>query len=190
MDVARLIQERSGRSDNLAAQAGSIESIAREIISSLRSGGTIFACGNGGSATQATHFAAELVGRYKLDRRAVPCYSLSDNMATVTAVANDYSYEDIFARQIDGLAHGGDCLLALSTSGNSPNVVKACEKARALGVKVFVLTGNSGGAISSHADIEIRVPDNDTARIQEVHLIVIHIVCQLVEAEIFASDND
>jgi len=173
--------------EKLQGLANGVGDIAIGVAECLSSGGTVFACGNGGSATQATHFAAELVGRFKLDRGALRAFSLSDNPAAVTALANDYTYDDVFARQIDGLARDGDCLFALSTSGNSPNVVRACLSARDRGLKVFGLTGASGGEMAEACDVTLRVSFEDTARVQEVHLMIIHVVCELVESAIFGG---
>ena len=185
--VRALIGTRNETPQKLAGLADSVHSIAVGVADCLAAGGTVFACGNGGSATQATHFSAELVGRFKRDRTALRAFSLSDNPAAITALANDYDYNEIFAHQIQGLGSSGDCLLALSTSGNSQNVVRACRSARELGMRVFALTGSGGGEIGSGCDVAVRVPFDDTARVQEVHLMVIHLVCELVEEKLFGS---
>jgi len=149
---------------------------------SLRAGGTVWTCGNGGSAAEAQHFAAELVGRYKRERNALRAVCLCDNIATVTSVSNDYEFADVFARQLRGMARRGDVLLAFTTSGNSENVLRASAAARENGVTVVALTGQSGGRIAGACDIAIRVPDNDTPLIQEAHLAVVHVLCDLIEA--------
>ncbi|MFH1755307.1 MAG: SIS domain-containing protein [Candidatus Latescibacterota bacterium] len=165
--------------------------IAKGLVHSLRNGGTVYVCGNGGSATQATHFAAELIGRYnKTDKPALPVFTLADNNAVVTAVSNDYSFADVFSRQIEGLGRSGDCLVALSTSGNSENVVRACGAAKAKGMKVFSLTGLGGGRMAPLSDSILMFPDADTPRIQEAHLIVLHNICYLIESELFAPSRD
>jgi phosphoheptose isomerase len=154
----------------------------------LMAGGTVYACGNGGSATQATHFAAELVGRFnKRDKKAMPVFALADNTAVTTAISNDYGFEDVFAHQLDGLGRKGDCLLALSTSGNSENIIRACRAAKKNGLRVFAFTGRGGGKIASLCDDILMVPDLDTPRIQEAHLISLHTVCWLIERKLFAS---
>ena len=186
-DIKRELQERSQLFAGLDDIAGDIATIAQRMTECLRAGGTVYACGNGGSATQAQHFAAELVGRFKKDRRALRAFALNDNPAVMTSLANDYDYNDIFAHQLAGIARSGDFLLALSTSGTSENVVRACKAAREAGAFVAGLTGRSGGAVADHSDATARVPDDDTARIQEVHITIIHLVCQHVEAALFAD---
>ncbi len=166
-----------------------LASIAGAMVDCLRGGGRVFACGNGGSATQAQHFAGELVGRFQVDRPALPVFCLSDNSAALTSIANDYEFAEVFSRQIEGLARRGDCLFVLSTSGNSENVVRACRTARSKGLKVFGLTGESGGPVASACDVCVRIPDGDTARIQELHLVLIHLICGMVEDTVFSSDS-
>jgi D-sedoheptulose 7-phosphate isomerase len=165
--------------------------IAKALESCLRRGGSVYVCGNGGSATQATHFAAELIGRYnKTDKPALPVFTLADNNAVVTAVSNDYSFADVFARQIEGLGRSGDCLVALSTSGNSDNIVRACRTAREKGMKVFALTGLGGGLVAPLCDIILAFPDTETPRIQEAHLVALHNICYLIERALFSQAKD
>lgn len=152
----------------------------------LRNGGTVFACGNGGSASQAEHFVAELVGRFKMNRKPLRAFALSTNSSIMTAVSNDYGFAAAFARQLEAAAKPGDALVAVSTSGDSENVVRACKLGKRLGLTVYGLTGRRGGLVSTESDLTLRVPDNDTARIQEIHLIGLHIVCRLVEESLFA----
>ncbi len=162
--------------------------ISNELVKSLGNGGSVYTCGNGGSATQATHFAAELVGRYnKMDKRALPVFSLADNNAVVTAVSNDYSFSELFARQLDGLGKRGDCLFALSTSGDSENIVRACRVAKEKGMKVFALTGRGGGRVAPLCDVALMFPDTETPRIQEAHLIALHTICHLIEQKLFSD---
>lgn len=168
----------------LAGQGSIIEDIARAFIKSLRGGGKILLCGNGGSAADAQHVAAELVGQFKLKRRAWPAIALAANSSIVTAVGNDYGFEYIFARQVEALAKKGDIVAGLSTSGNSPNILKAVEKARELGCVTIGATGKTGGALPSAVDLCFRAPSDDTARIQETHILMWHIVCELVELEL------
>jgi len=158
-----------------------IQQAAAMMAESMASGGKIIWFGNGGSATQSQHMAGEFVGRFQEERRSLPSISLTENMASVTAIANDYSFEDLFVRQLEGLGREGDVAVGLSTSGNSPNVVRALEKAESLKIRTIGLTGRSGGAMAEMAQICIRVPSTVTARIQEVHLTIGHILCALVE---------
>jgi len=181
-DVDILIAERADAHDLLAGVRDSLQDAAQAVAQCLRAGATVYACGNGGSATQAAHFAGELVGRFKNERRALPAFCLSDNPAIITAVANDYDYESVFSRQLDGLVRPGDCLLALTTSGNSENVVRACATARARGARVVALTGRGGGKAGENADVRVAVDSTETDRIQETHLMIIHLLCEFAEA--------
>lgn len=167
-------------------QAGGDDIVrAAELVGdTLRAGRTVFSCGNGGSAADAQHFAAELVGRFVRERQAFPAVALTTDTSTLTAVANDYSYEQVFARQVEAHGRPGDLLIALSTSGNSPNVLAAARSARARGMKTIALTGKDGGALGRAADLHVNVPSSSTARVQEVHCTVLHIVCELVESEL------
>jgi D-sedoheptulose 7-phosphate isomerase len=189
-DVLVLARARAESAARLEGVAAEVTEVAAGVADCLRAGGTVYACGNGGSATQAAHFAGELVGRFKRDRRALPAVALSDNVAVMTALANDYGYDDVFARQIRGVGRSGDCLLALSTSGTSANVVRACTAAREAGVRVYGLTGAAGGEVAAASDVAVRVGFDDTALVQEVHLMVIHLVCELVEKDLFDGDDD
>lgn len=144
-------------------------------------GRKILVCGNGGSAAESQHFAAELTGRFRRERRALPAIALSVDTSALTAIGNDYGFEQVFARQVDALGQAGDVLLAISTSGNSPNVVRAAESARAKGLQVVALTGASGGRVGELADVTLAVPDPVTAHVQEVHLTVLHALCDEVE---------
>ncbi|MCZ6766674.1 MAG: SIS domain-containing protein [bacterium] len=158
-----------------------VREIAGELSKCLASGGAVFVCGNGGSASQAEHLAGELVGRFKKERDSLRVFALTADSAVVTALANDYGYDEVFSRQLNGMARRGDCLLALSTSGESKNIVKACETAKKKGARVFALTGQGGGTVGAVSEACLAVPDSDTARIQEIHLLAIHLICQLVE---------
>ena len=161
--------------------------VAKEITSSLKTGGRVYFCGNGGSAADAQHLAAEFSGRFYTDRRALPAEALHTNTSYLTAVANDYSYDVVYARLIEGIANKGDILVGLSTSGNSANIVRAFEVAREKGVVTIGFTGISGGAMKSLSDYLFNVPSSDTPRIQESHILIGHIVCQMVEENYFAS---
>lgn len=166
---------------------GTVTAIAAALARCLKNGGTVFACGNGGSASQAEHFAAELVGRFKIDRKALPAFALSTNTSILTAVSNDYGFSSVFSRQLEGAAKEGDALVAISTSGDSENVVRACKAGKQIGMGVFTFTGKRGGLVTADSDVVLRVPDTDTARIQEIHLIGLHLVCRMVEESIFSS---
>ena len=167
-----------------AQRAPQIAAAGQRIVQCLAQGGKLLACGNGGSASDAQHFAAEIVGRFERERPALPALALNTDSSILTAVANDYGYDDVFARQVQGLGRTGDVLLAISTSGNSTNVFNAIKTAQANGLACIALTGRDGGRIASAltpTDIEIRIPNDNTARIQEVHILVIHCLCDLVE---------
>lgn len=163
------------------------ESVAQAVVAMvdcLRSGGKVMACGNGGSAADAQHFAAELIGRFERERQELAAIALTTDTSILTAVGNDYSYDEVFSKQVRGLGKKGDILLGISTSGNSKNVVKAIEAAKKIGLNVIALTGNGGGKISSlldATDIHLCVPSNRTARIQETHLVLLHGLCDGVD---------
>ena len=161
--------------------AGTIAAIADNYITALRAGGTLFFAGNGGSAADAQHIAAEYVVRYGHNRRPLPAVALTTDTSLLTACANDLGYDEIFARQVDALARSGDVLVLHSTSGESPNTLRAAQAAKVKGVKVVALLGKGGGALSSLADCALIVPSDETSHIQELHLAVEHIVCAMVE---------
>jgi len=163
-----------------------VAQVAEMIVAAFRKGNRVYFCGNGGSAADAQHLAAEFSGRYYKDRKALPSEALHCNTSYLTAVANDYSYEVVYARLIEGIGNQGDVLVGLSTSGNSGNIVKAFEAAKAKGITTVGFTGLSGGAMKALSDYLINVPSTDTPRIQEVHILLGHIVCQLVEEKYFA----
>ena len=158
-----------------------IAQAAELLTEAIRAGHKIIWFGNGGSATQGQHMAAEFVGRFRQERRSLPSISLTENMASVTAIGNDYAFDQIFSRQLEGLAQPGDVAVGLSTSGNSPNVVKGLQTAKALGIRTVGLTGGTGGQMAALCDVCCCVPSTVTARIQEVHLAIGHILCGLVE---------
>lgn len=155
------------------------------IVNAFRDGKRVYFCGNGGSAADAQHLAAEFSGRFYNDRKALPAEALHCNTSYLTAVANDYSFDDIYSRLIDGIGAEGDVLVGLSTSGNSANIVKACETARKKGMITVGFTGDSGGKMRSVCDHLLNIPSTDTPRIQESHIMVGHIICELVEAKYF-----
>lgn len=161
------------------------------MFSALSNGNKILACGNGGSAADAQHFAAELVGRFERERFPLPAISLATDTSILTAVANDYSYREIFSKQVQAYGQAGDILLAISTSGNSANVMAAIEAALEREMRIIALTGKGGGAIGkmlTDADVHICVPADRTARIQEVHLVTIHALCDGIDVALFGGD--
>lgn len=159
-----------------------LEQVAGELHDCFARGNKLLACGNGGSASDAEHLVAELVGRFKDDRQALPALALSaGGTATLTAVANDYGYDTVFARQVEALARPGDLLFAISTSGNSPNVIAAITAARARDCRIVGFTGQSGGRLASLCDVLIAAPSGTTARIQEVHGVCIHAICESLD---------
>lgn len=164
-----------------------IEHICKGCVECLRKGNKILVCGNGGSAADSQHFAAELVGRFKKERRGIPCIALTTDTSIITAISNDYSFKNIFARQVEALGEAGDILIAISTSGNSENVVKAIGKAKELGIKTFGLVGKDGGAIAKLADFSITIPSFSTSRIQECHILILHILAEIIEEDFFRT---
>ena len=173
-----------------AALAPEIVKAAHLMAQSLLNDGKLLSCGNGGSAADAQHFSGELLGRFERERPGLPAIALTTDSSTITAIANDYQYADIFAKQVSALGQSGDVLLAFSTSGNSENVLRAIAAAHSRGLKVVALTGRDGGAIArslNPEDIEVRVPADRTCRIQEVHLLVIHCLCDLIDDAILGQ---
>ena len=166
-----------------------IEKVVEVITQSLQNNGRIYFCGNGGSAADAQHLAAEFSGRFYTDRKALPAEALHCNTSYLTAVANDYSFDVIYARLIDGIGVKGDVLVGLSTSGNSGNIVKAFEVAKEKGIITVGFTGLSGGTMKSLSDHLINIPSTYTPRIQESHILVGHIICQLVEEKYFSNNG-
>jgi len=162
---------------------GNIESIAYLLGQTLISGGTIFWCGNGGSAADSQHMAAELVGRFKKNRRALRSLALTTDTSILTCVANDYDYESIFSRQVEAMGRQGDVLIGISTSGNSVNVIRAFEVAKSAGIKTVALLGKDGGKCKVMADNALIIPSQNTARIQEAHILIGHVLCELIEKE-------
>jgi D-sedoheptulose 7-phosphate isomerase len=154
-------------------------------VNSLKLGGKIWFAGNGGSAADAQHLAAELSGRFYLDRKSLPAEALHVNTSFMTAVANDYGFDKVYARMLQGCAHRGDVLVAISTSGNSANILEAVDMAQSLGVHVMAMTGEKGGKLRDRCDILLNVPSNDTPRIQESHIMIGHIICEHIEKDIF-----
>ena len=162
------------------------------MVNCLLNNGKILSCGNGGSAGDAQHFSAELLNRFEKERPGLPAVALTTDSSTITAIANDYSYEEIFSKQVSALGQSGDVLLAISTSGNSANVAAAMKAAQEREMLLAVLSGNDGGEMAGllrEQDIEIRVPSSRTARIQEVHLVIIHCLCDFIDTQLFGGDE-
>jgi len=165
---------------------GTVQKIVNEVVAALKKGNRIYFCGNGGSAADAQHLAAEFSGRFYTDRDALPAEALHCNTSYLTAVANDYSYDVVYARLVKGIGQKGDVLVGLSTSGNSSNIVKAFEVAKEKGILTIGFTGEGGGKMKSLSDFLLDIPSKNTPRIQESHIMLGHIICQLVEERYFA----
>ena len=163
-----------------------IEDITNTILNALKSNNKLLLCGNGGSAADAQHIAAELSGRFEIDRKPLNAEALHVNSSFVTAVANDYGYEEVYSRMVEAIGKNGDILLALSTSGNSKNVIRAIEKANSLGLITIGFSGNDGGAMQNICKYNLIIPSDNTARIQEAHILVGHIICKLIEQKMFS----
>ena len=194
--IARITQHFN---DSIQAKQQSLEVLAPAIAAAaalislaLDQGGKILSCGNGGSAGDAQHFSSEMLNRFEMERPGLPAVALTTDTSTLTSIANDYDYNQVFSKQVLALGNAGDVLLAISTSGNSGNVVSAVEAAHTRGMGVVALSGRDGGKIAgllSDADAEIRVPVNSTARIQEVHLLTIHCLCDLIDLHIASQEK-
>jgi D-sedoheptulose 7-phosphate isomerase len=180
--VERALGQGRQALEELSGLVDQIEAAGRLVEEVLAAGNKVLICGNGGSAAQAQHFAGELVGRFCRERRGLPAIALTTDTSILTAVANDYAFERVFARQVEALAGPGDLLWALSTSGESANVLRALEAGRAAGCRSLCLGGRDGGAMVALADCCLAAPADDTARIQELHLLLGHLICELVEA--------
>lgn len=165
----------------LALQAETIQQIADVCIRAIKSGGKVMFCGNGGSAADSQHLAAEFIGRYKMERAALPAIALTVDTSILTAIGNDYGYDTVFRRQVEGLGRAGDVLIGLSTSGNSRNVLQAFEQAAAMGITTVAFTGKLGGQMKQQADICLNVPAEVTNHIQELHITAGHLICELAE---------
>lgn len=187
--IASLIEASIDVKKEILADAGfqqKIEQVIEVITTAFRQGKKVLFCGNGGSAADAQHLAAEFSGRFYKDRKALPSEALHCNSSYLTAVANDYSYDVIYARLVEGTCNEGDVLVGLSTSGNSKNILNAFAAAKALGTITVGFTGASGGKMKDECDYLLNVPSSDTPRIQESHILIGHIICELVEAKIFS----
>lgn len=195
----RLDRIKQNFAASIAVKQQSADTLADNIVAatdlvtrSLENGGKVLSCGNGGSAGDAQHFSSEMLNRFEAERRGLAAIALTTDSSTLTSIANDYSYEHIFSRQVQALGMEGDVLLAISTSGNSANVLRAVETAHEHNMRVIALSGCDGGKLAGlleGPDIEIRAPSESTARIQEVHLLVIHCLCDLIDQHIVSQEN-
>lgn len=182
----KFIDELRAHADVVAkmdALSGSVEKAAKIIVECLKSGGRVLICGNGGSAGDSQHFAAELTGRYKSERTPLAGIALTTDTSALTAIGNDYGYDEVFARQTIALGRAGDVLIGISTSGNSKNVIKAAREAQKIGMQTIGFSGKGGGAMSDEFGLNLVVPSSDTARIQEMHILIIHSICGVVDSE-------
>jgi D-sedoheptulose 7-phosphate isomerase len=169
----------------LATMTKDIKTVSNLIADSFKNGGKLILFGNGGSAADAQHIAAEMIGRFKLERQALAAIALTTNTSILTSIANDYGYEEIFSRQMEGLGTDNDIAIGISTSGNARNVITGVLEAKKMGIKTVALTGSGGGELATIADISLIVPSDATPRIQEAHILIGHIVCELVEEKLF-----
>ncbi len=188
--IATLVQDSIEAKQKLLAddQLQAVEAIAQRIIAAYRAGKKVLIMGNGGSAADAQHFAAELVCRFEKNRAALAALALTTDTSVLTAIGNDFGYNDTFSRQVEALAASGDIVIGISTSGNSPNVIKAFERARQQGAVTVGFTGTPGGTLRQYTDLCFNAPSPVTGRIQECHSLVIHILCALVEETLFAKN--
>lgn len=183
--IARRLEESASLKKAIARDMlAGIESMANLISAAYEAGGKVILCGNGGSAADAQHIAGELVGQFMIKRRALPAIALTTNTSTLTAVANDYGYDEVFSRQIEALANAGDVVVGISTSGNSPSIITAVKTARMKGAATIGLTGRTGGRLAREVDLVLAVPSESTPRIQEAHITIGHIICELVERDL------
>jgi D-sedoheptulose 7-phosphate isomerase len=192
MNIAKTIEDAIAvkqlmRSDSVLHDI--IQQAAEVCIKTFQQKGKVLLCGNGGSAADAQHIAAELSGRFYYDRDPLYAEALHVNTSYVTAVANDYAYDEIYARMVKAAGRQGDVLIGLSTSGNSANVIKAFHQARTLGVTTIALTGSKGGKLALMADVAIKIPSDNTARIQEAHILVGHVICEIIEQTLFPKND-
>lgn len=197
MDAIARIQQTFHESANTKLEAAEslapvIDAAATLLVQQLLNGHKILSCGNGGSAADAQHFSSELLNRFEMERPGLPAIALTTDSSTLTSIANDYRYEEVFGKQVRALGQPGDILLAISTSGRSPSVINAVDAAHERDMRVIALSGRDGGALAPRLngeDVEIRVPAHSTARIQEVHLLVIHCLCEQIDLQIFGQKD-
>ncbi len=181
IDVPLAIAAHREAIDYVAGLADEIRAVAAQIDAVFAAGGTVFVCGNGGSAADAQHFAAELTGRYSMDRPGYPAVALTTDTSALTSIGNDYGFEEIFSRQLQALSRPGDLLIGISTSGNSANMLRAVDYARDHGIRSVGLLGRDGGALAEVVDTALTIGVNATARIQEAHILILHLLCEAFE---------
>jgi D-sedoheptulose 7-phosphate isomerase len=184
---ASLEESACVKRDTLEAAGARIADAAELVIAAFRAGGRLYAFGNGGSASDAQHLAAELAGRFDRDRPGLPALALTANTSDLTAIGNDFGFDRVFARLVEAHGREGDVAVAITTSGDSPNVIAGVEEARARGLRTIGLLGKGGGKLADAVDVAIVIPSNSTARIQECHIAVIHVICELIDAELFSE---
>lgn len=183
--IEKIIKESiNAKEELIKTQIDTIAKIVEKIVSAVKNKKKVFVFGNGGSAADSQHIVAEFMGRFKKERRPIPAIALTTNTSTVTAISNDYGYQLTFARQVEGLGSSGDIAIGISTSGNAQNVIEALKSAKAMGLGTIALTGKDGGSIAKLADIAFMAPTDNTPRIQELHITVGHIICELVEDQL------
>ena len=184
--ILKRIIEHKETIEKLSVCKDMIKKIAETIINCYKNNGKVILFGNGGSCSDSMHLATEFVSRYYFDRKSIPAIALTDNVS-LTAIGNDYSFEDVFKKQVEGFVNEGDVVIGISTSGNSKNVIKAIEKAKELGGITVAFTGKSGGLLKNRVHICLNIPSDDTPRIQEGYMLAGHIICELVEKELFGE---
>lgn len=187
--IENAFDEIANNFTKLKQKSSVVEQIAQTWINALANGNKVIFCGNGGSAADSQHLAAELMGRYKFDRAPMPAMSLTVDTSALTAIGNDYGYDKVFSRQLKGIGNAGDVLVGISTSGNSKNILDAFSVAKEKGIKTVAFTGETGGEMLKAADICLNVPSNTTNNIQEMHIACGHLICGIVEAHFFANKN-
>ncbi|MDR1695164.1 MAG: D-sedoheptulose 7-phosphate isomerase [Endomicrobium sp.] len=187
--IKELISDSIAAKQSMLEQSDIIAAIAEKITEAYKNGRKTVICGNGGSAADALHFAAEMVVRFEKNRKALPSIALSENVSTITAAGNDFGYEQSFSRQVEAFAQKGDVFIAISTSGNSPNVIRAIEAAKAIGIYTIGLTNSNGGKMYELCDLCYLAPSEVTARAQECHILLIHIICKIIEEQLFNGTN-
>ena len=185
--IAQLEESAEVKRQTIVTAVDSIEAAAQMLIDCYRAGGKVLLCGNGGSAADAQHLAAELISRLKLERAAIPALALTTNTSLLTAIGNDYKYDLVFVRQVEAFGKVGDVLIAISTSGESENVIKAVEFSRVQGIKSIALTGAKGGRLAEKVDLAIKIPSDNVQRIQECHITIGHILCELIESALYGT---
>lgn len=183
VDISAAIEKHKQAIDSVAGLATELQSVIDSISSALNSGHTVFACGNGGSAADAQHFASELTGRYESNRRGYPAIALTTDSSALTSIGNDFGFEQVFSRQLDALGRNGDMLIAISTSGHSRNVISAVNMAKDKGINTIGLLGRDGGPLAEMVDTPLVINVQSTPRIQEAHILILHLICEAFEQQ-------